>query len=510
MSTIDDVRNRIDTLVSEVIGSFQVPKVRDFKVIRDPIHDFIRLYPHEVAILDCPLLQRLRGIHQTALAYLVYPGMHHTRFEHSLGVLHVANLIICALQQLHREEVTSQVAASVRLAALLHDVGHVFLSHLGETLIEEEFGDLFEGLAAETVDNTPNLFENVKSGEILSYLLVTSKPFTLYFKEALALNPGTQDFRLSSIEPTEVARLIIGKVTDERDQFKADIIHGGMDADKLDYFMRDCHYSGIRAEVDASRLINTMSILSYPGWPSTLTVSGTALHHLEQILITKLILYTSIYHHHKVKASEAAVRTIYRKLKEKRGNLRHKPLEFAEFTDFLRITDAQFFVWAAEEKGLESLVNQVTNRELLKRSLVICRQSVHPADLPNFLTFAQPSETPSFKVRQMEQEIYDSILASGKADRDSLVLDFPTLPDADEEAARTFIQFSPGTQPEALKDLLPTADWLRSYAANKYRAHLFYDADEQRRLLAADAAESVLKKRSIHVNSLARSFAHLG
>lgn len=510
--SIVDVRNKVDILVSEVIGDFHVRKVRDFKVFRDPIHDFIRLYPHEVAILDCPVLQRLRGIHQTALAYLVYPGMHHTRFEHSLGVVHIADLMVCALQQLHRGEISPRVVALVRLAALLHDVGHVFLSHLGETLLEEEYGELFQNLATETVDNAPHLFQDIGIGEILSYLIVTSTPFSRYFKEALALNSGAQvqDFHLNAIEPTEVARLIIGKVVDERDQFMTDIIHGGMDADKIDYFMRDCHYSGIRAEVDASRLINTMSILTYPDWPRTLTVSGTALHHLEQILITKLILYTSVYHHHKVRASEAAVRTIYRKLKEKRGNLRNKPLEFADFTDFLRMTDAQFFAWAAQEDGLEPFVKQVANRDLLKRVLVLCRQSVHPADRPNFLTFALPGEIPSSSIRQIEQEVYDSIPASGKADRDSLVLDFPPLPDADKEAAGVFIQSSPETQPEALKELLPTDDWLRSYAANKYRAHFFYVADDDKRLLAAGVAESALTKRGVHLTPLARSFAHLG
>ncbi len=510
---IDETRNKIDTWVSEVIGTWQAPKIRDFKVCRDPIHDFIRLHPHEVAILDCPILQRLRGIHQTALAYFVYPGMHHTRFEHSLGVVHVADQMINSLQQKHRTEVSPHITAVVRLAALLHDVGHVFLSHLGETLLKEEYGEDFIDLATETVDDTPNLFQDIGIGigEILSYLIITSQPFVDYFEQAMALNPwsGPPELRLSSIEPSEIARLVIGKVKDERDKYQADIIHGGMDADKIDYFMRDCHYSGIRAEVDASRLINTMAILFYSDWPKTLTVSGTALHHLEQILITKLILYTSIYHHHKVRASEAAVRTIYRKLKEKRGNLRHKPLEFAEFTDFLRMTDAQFLVWAAQEDGLESIVTQLTNRDLLKRSLVLCRQSVHPADRPKFLSFAQPAESPSSSVREIEQEIYDAIPARGKVDRDYLVLDFPALPDADEEAAQVFIQTSRSGEPEALKELLPTADWLRSYAANKYRAHVFYVAGEEKRLIAANAAESIFNQRGINLTSLARDLAHI-
>jgi HD superfamily phosphohydrolase len=507
---IDEVYNKVDAWVSEILGTRHAPKIRDFKVFRDPIHDFIRIYPHEVAVIDSPVFQRLRRIRQNALAYFVYPGMHHTRFEHSMGVVHVAELVLNALEKHHRAEITLRTRAVVRLAALLHDIGHVFFSHLGEKLLEEKHGELFANLADETVDGTPHLFQDIDIAEILSYLITTSPSFVRYFKEALSRNPGRKGFHLTTIEPTEVARVIIGKVRDEQDQFKADIVHGGMDADKIDYFMRDCHYSGIRAEVDAPRLINTMAILSYSDWPKTLTVSGTALHHLEQILITKLILYTSVYHHHKVRASEAAVRTIFRRLEELGGGLKHRHLEFAEFTDFLRIDDARFFIWAAQEDGLKGLVEQVTGRELLKRSLVLCRQSVHLASRRKFLSFAFPGGTIPRSMRLIEQEIYDSIHESSKVGRDWLVLDFPTLPDADKEAAQTFIQAKRNVQPEVLKDLLPTDDWLRSYAVNKYRAHVFYVSDEKKRRAAADAAESVLKQRGIKLTPLARDFAHLG
>lgn len=506
---IDEAYTEVDAWVSEILRSRHAPKIRDFKVCRDPIHDFIRLYPHEVAIMDSPIVQRLRRIRQNALSYFVYPGMHHTRFEHSLGVVHVAELVLSALENHHKEEITPRRKILVRLAALLHDIGHVFLSHLGETLLEETHGEFFEKLAREIVDGTPELFRDLDISEILSYLIVTSNPFKQYFQEALTGNPP-KELTSATIEPVEVARLIIGRVKNEEEQFMADIIHGSIDADKLDYFMRDCHYSGIRAEVDASRLINMMAILDSPGWPRNLTVTGTALHHLEQILITKLILYTSIYHHHKIRASEAVVRLMFRKLQAQANQLKHEPLKFAAFTDFLRIDDARFFVWASQEDGLEELVEQATGRELLKRSVVLCRQSVHPSTQHQFMRFFLPAKTPTREVQAIEQEIYDAISPSNKVDRRYLVLDFPPFPDADEEAAHAFVQTSTKAVPEVLKDLLPTADWLRSYAVNKYRAHVFYVDDEGKRLAAADAAESVLQQKNIRLNSLARDFAHLG
>ncbi|MBL7061691.1 MAG: hypothetical protein ISS54_03045 [Dehalococcoidia bacterium] len=252
-----------------------------------------------------------------------------------------------------------------------------------------------------------------------------------------------------------------------------------------------------------------MSILSYPGWPNSLTASGTALHHLEQILITKLILFTSVYHHHKVRATEAAVRTIYMRLKERRGTLKHKPLEFAQFTDFLRIDDSRFFAWAEQENGLEKLVLGISNRNLLKRCLVLCRQSVHAYYRQNFLNMFPPSERDSSSLRSIEQEIYDSIPKNFQTDRDDLVLDFPKFPNTDEEAGQMFLQVGRDTEPQALKDMLPTDDWLRSYAVNKYRAHVFYFSDDGKRRAAAQAAEEVLSKRNIKLLPIARQLANI-
>lgn len=497
--------------MSDTLRGRSAPRIRDFKVVRDPIHNFIRLYPHEVAIVDSPLLQRLRRIHQTGLAYFTYPGMHHTRFEHSLGVLHVAGLMLDALRLRHPERVTPAVTMTVRLAALLHDVGHVFLSHLGETLLEDEFGELFADLASAKVDGQQDLFKDVPPGEVLSYLIVTSDAFRPYLQTALGLNPvpGLGGPSLSDIDLVEVGRLIIRKISHQEKQFMADIINGGMDADKIDYIMRDCHYSGIRAEIDAARLLNTIEILLSDGWPRSLTASGTALHHLEQILLAKLVLYTSLYHHHKIRASEIAVRIIFDRLRQVRESLRDNRLKFRDVTSFLRMTDSELFVAVASEDGFDDLIRDVMDRKFLKRSLVLSRKTVHGESQKRFIALATPSETPSSQVRRYEEIIYESLPAAAKAEREWLRLDFPPLPDADEEAGQIFMQMGLG-EPEALKDLLPTDDWLRTYSANKYRAHLFYVGEDEKRRMAAHTAEQVLRDRlNLRLTPLARSLAHL-
>jgi HD superfamily phosphohydrolase len=102
--------------------------------IRDPIHGFIQPEGIEIDLLDSMPMQRLRGIKQLALASLVYPGAHHTRFEHSLGAMHVADRMAKAVG------LTGERRRLVRLATLLHDLGHGPFSHVAEQLLER-FGN---------------------------------------------------------------------------------------------------------------------------------------------------------------------------------------------------------------------------------------------------------------------------------------------------------------------------------------------------------------------------------
>lgn len=113
--------------------------------LKDPIHGYIRLSGDERAVLDTPPVQRLRHIHQLALAMRVYPGATHRRFEHSLGVMHLAGRAFDAVVQnagrfegalpLPDGMESGYWRAVVRMAALLHDLGHLPFSHAAEDLL---------------------------------------------------------------------------------------------------------------------------------------------------------------------------------------------------------------------------------------------------------------------------------------------------------------------------------------------------------------------------------------
>src|SRR5512136_1693479 len=109
---------------------------RKYLQIVDPIHDFITLYPHEIRLVDSPIFQRLRRIRQLAGAHLVYPGAQHSRFEHSLGTLHIAGQAANVLEE--KGCLDSNDSKNIRIAALLHDIGHGPFSHLFEEVLQKK------------------------------------------------------------------------------------------------------------------------------------------------------------------------------------------------------------------------------------------------------------------------------------------------------------------------------------------------------------------------------------
>ena len=136
-----EIAKRVDEFVTGIQEGYDWKLPPEPKLIRDAVHGYQLLERHEVAVLDSPLVQRLRRIHQTALAYLVYPTATHTRFDHSLGVAKMVQGMISALQVSEPTPFPNSVLHRVRLAALLHDTGHIFFSHLGEDIAATVFSD---------------------------------------------------------------------------------------------------------------------------------------------------------------------------------------------------------------------------------------------------------------------------------------------------------------------------------------------------------------------------------
>src|SRR5690606_27012192 len=195
----------------------------DFDVIRDPLWDNIRLDRPAQRALDTPAMQRLRYIRQLGHAFLVYPGATHTRFEHALGAYHLTRRALSALQERGQlSGVGEDLCLALRLAALLHDIGHYPFSHA-----LEEAG--FPSHEAQGV-------ARLERGRLA---------------EALEAAGGADCGR-------EIGRLIRGTSASPLQG----MISGSLDLDKIDYLSRDAHMCGVPyGTVDVDRLLSSLVLL---------------------------------------------------------------------------------------------------------------------------------------------------------------------------------------------------------------------------------------------------------
>ncbi|HEX2077735.1 MAG TPA: HD domain-containing protein [Longimicrobium sp.] len=242
---------------------------REFEVVRDPLWNTIRLDPAAVRIIDTPEFQRLRLIRQLGLAYLVYPGATHTRFDHALGVYHLARWAMGLLAD--RGELAEIDPVDCRLvpyAALLHDVGHYPFSHALEELGEEVIPANHEELAERFL----------RSGGIRAAL------------EELAPDA-----------PARIGRMIRGA----SDSPLQGLVTGSLDLDKIEYLRRDARFCGVPyGEVDVDRLLHAITLLRDPETGrAEVGIHEKGLSALESLLFSKYQMFRNVYWHHAVRAA---------------------------------------------------------------------------------------------------------------------------------------------------------------------------------------------------------------
>jgi HD superfamily phosphohydrolase len=218
-----------------------------YKYIHDTVHGTIRIDPFLLQLVESPELQRLSGIKQLGFSYLVFPGANHTRLEHSLGTCHVAREITRAVG------LNTEDAQKVIAAALLHDIGHGPYSHTLEGL----FHSILKSEHTE-------LTKKIITGD---YDIIPASEAQLIRDR----NTIPEILEGNGLKPKEVAGLVTGaEKTGYIDIFgkhrsmgsaAGDIIHSALDADQLDYLLRDSHYTGVAyGTIDLDRLLQTIAI----------------------------------------------------------------------------------------------------------------------------------------------------------------------------------------------------------------------------------------------------------
>ncbi len=246
-----------------------LPLLPPFEIVRDPLWNNIRLDPLAIALIDTPVLSRkLRYVRQLGLAFLVYPGATHSRFEHALGTYHLARRALSLLEERGElSAIADEECALVRVAALLHDIGHYPFSHA-----LEEIGALHHEEVARPL---------IASGAIGDILRT--------------------EFGVDG--PDRILDLIRG---DSRSPLHR-LISGSLDLDKLDYLRRDAFMCGVTyGEIDVDRLVNSLVVVRDPisGSP-TVGLFEKGLSALESLLFARYQMYRNVYWHHAVRSATA-------------------------------------------------------------------------------------------------------------------------------------------------------------------------------------------------------------
>jgi HD superfamily phosphohydrolase len=291
-----------------------------YEIIRDPLWKNIRVDPLALRLVDTPAFQRLRYVRQLGLAYLVYPGASHSRFEHALGAYHLAQraLALFAERGLERD-IDPDACRIVRCAALLHDIGHYPFSHA-----LEEIGALHH--------------------EEVARPLITKGDVAQVLRE-----------ELGNDAPERIMALIRGR----SDSPLQGLISGSLDLDKIEYLKRDAFMCGVNyGDIDVERLLDSLQLVQdAERGLVTVGISEKGLSALESLLFAKYQMYRNVYWHHAVRSATA----MYKRLVE--GALRAGSLDAATLAAF---TD-EGLLHELAQRAPTPLLSALRERRLYKR-----------------------------------------------------------------------------------------------------------------------------------------------
>lgn len=235
------------------------------EIIRDPLWDNIQLDADALAVLDTPPVQRLRYVRQLGHAFLVYPGATHSRFEHALGAYHLTGRALGILEQ--RGElgrVPREERLAVRLAALLHDIGHYPFSHALE-----------------------------EAGFVHHETLGVGR-----------LGQGELGEALRRLGGEDLVERIGGLIRGRSPSPLQGLISGTLDLDKVDYLSRDALACGVPyGNLDVDRLLAALTLVEGSGSRAEIGVMEKGVSALESMLFAKYQMYRNVYWHHAVRAA---------------------------------------------------------------------------------------------------------------------------------------------------------------------------------------------------------------
>lgn len=502
--TVDRLRADLDGYLAPILKDYlgRLSRHSQYKIVRDVIWNFNVCQPYELAVIDAPPFQRLRNIFQTSLALFTYPCCVHSRFEHSLGAATVASRMISAIRQrTGRKDRTSEM--ETRLAALLHDLGHGPFSHSSERFYEQLRAPNGRRVFEELARQQP-LFADASASEIVAYLLITTPSFKELWEHVVRMY-NSPSLNLRSVELQRVATMILG-VDDEvgaDKRFYRQIVNGPFDADKLDYLPRDGYFTGLGIVVDIERLLHTITVAEHEG-ENDIAVVASGSSVLEQVLFAKTQLYSSVYHHHKVRAAHQLLMQLFTLMSER--DYRPGGLDLRDPLSYVMLDDYDFLHTIPGDGELGSLVSRIKGRVLPKRALVISYSCFAQDDFESRLNFDKLFDPSNDGTIRGVEAVIAAELGLGKGE---VIVDVPDLPRLGG-TGQTIVQLGKnGKDNVLLQDIYPAGAWAKAYAGYRKVAYVFTTVPDPKRHKVGTVARQILSelKYPIKLNNQALELA---
>jgi HD superfamily phosphohydrolase len=383
--------------------------------IRDPVHGYVKLNGLALELADTPQMQRLRWIKQLGLASLVYPGANHTRFEHSLGAYHLADLLASHLGLAEDDRML------VCAAALLHDVGHGPLSHATEA-----------ALAPYVRMEHESIIDLLKKGEL----------------RAVLDNYGLKGSDIqSAIDGSGLGQIVSGEI----------------DVDRMDYLIRDAHYTGVAyGVIDRLRLLQKMTLHQ-----GQLVVEAGGVQAATSLLISRLLMHPSVYYHHVCRISECMISAaIRRMIDDGTSAIAIKGMDDIELFNSMERSGG----YAAE------MASRIRTRRIFKRAVYVGLENLDPSLL-----------------KVSEKALSSEIAAEAELEADYILVDNLPLPDTAEGSFPAMV----GKQVRPLREISPLVSILERAHRATWRFGVYAPAEMREKVAQAARRCLNLKKNTV-------------
>jgi len=368
------------------------PVTESSKTVHDAVHGSLDIGGVFLELMDSPELQRLHGIHQLGLAKLVFPGANHTRLEHSLGVWHIGSALARALGV---DDGADEIAA----ACFLHDVGHPPFSHTLEYILHGRLGMDHEETTRRIITGKYDILREGEKLQNRRHIVTILEDFGLDPRRVARFISAAQSMRpdsaLERFAPGSRGR------TDDR-SYLGQILHGALDADQLDYLLRDARYTGVAyGVVDLPRLLRTMVLHD-----GMLVVRKQGLPAVESMLVARALMYSSVYFHKTVRIGEMMMaRAVER-------------MEGLEGLDLPRMVDYELLMQLASSgKFQRDIALRLKYRRLFKRAYSVPAAGLDDEEAARLARLEDPAH---------RRSVEDEIGRKAGVEEGYVIVDMPT------------------------------------------------------------------------------------